>query len=435
MGVLLIAGLFGLMVGSQHAHACAFLRTPSAYEAEQGRSRYLATMDAASVDALLPGDPYFGLPRIEVGHRGRRVEGNRQVPAVLLKAIAWEESTLTMASRATRFESVGPVLISFDCGHGVMQVTTGMTSPLGIDGSPTFNQVNVATHYGYNIARGAAILAGKWNQAPEIRPLVGDDIASEPAVVENWYYAVWSYNGWVGPGSSSSNHPLDPSFGAWPRPRYQCDGMQSRHRYPYQELVWGCMAFPPERDGKRLWTPIQATLPNLTQAQFFEPLAIRNWVSPYSAMDLPVPRPVHVDVDPSVSDAFVDQIFAIPRLEMTQDTVVLRLNGLPTDSRASVRVENVGTGILSWIASSDESWIVVDPPAGVALGADIACVSPHCERLSELTITANPTLLPKAKSRGTLVLRGTDGAGSEQILTVEVDAAFEVAVPGTSRAY
>ncbi len=435
VGVPLTALLLGSGGRASQADACAFLRTPSTYEAEQGRASYLVTLDAASLDALFPGDPYFGLPRVEVGPRGQRVAGTRQLPAVLLKAIAWEESTLTMASRSTRFESTGPALVSFDCGHGVMQVTTGMTVPLGSEGEPTPRQVSVATHYAYNIARGAAILVEKWNQAPETRPLVGVDVASEPAAVENWYYAVWSYNGFAGPGSNSSNHPLDPSFGAWPRSRYQCDGTQSRRRYPYQELVWGCMASPPEREGAKLWTPVPATLPDLTEPQFFEPLSLRNWVFPYTAMDIPIPRPVHVDATPAVAGGFRERLLAAPRLEVTEESVLIRLNGLPGEARATVRLENVGTGILSWVASSDESWIVVNPLAGVALGADVACPTPQCQRPAELTITVNPTLLPKANTQGTLSFRSAGGAGPQRLLRVEVNADFEVAAPGTSRAY
>ena len=427
--------LLGPGVRPPPAEACAFLRTPSTYEAEKARASYLATLDAASVDALFEGDSYFGLPAVEVGDRGQRVAGARQLPAVLLKAIAWEESTLTMASRSTRFESTGPALVSFDCGHGVMQVTTGMTVPLGSAGEPTPRQVSVATHYGYNIARGAAMLVEKWNQAPETRPVVGVDIASEPAVIENWYYAVWSYNGFTGPGSNSSNHPLDPSFGAWPRSRYQCDGTQSRRRYPYQELVWGCMASPPEREGARLWTPVPATLPDLTQPGFFEPLSLRNWVFPYSALDIPVPRPLHVDFTPAIARGFRERLFGTPRLEITEESVLIRLNALPRDARATVRVANVGSGILSWVASSDVSWLVVDPPAGVALGLDVSCPTPYCERMAELTITVNPTLLPNANTRGTLIFRSASGVGTERLLRVEVDGDFEVAAPGTSRAY
>ena len=129
----------------QHAQACAFLRRPYAYEAEQTRETYLTAVDAASLNQLFPGDAYFGLPPVERGVRGQRTNGAARVPATLLKAIAWVESTLTMASRSVAFESGGPALVSFDCGHGVMQVTSGMTVPLGGSNRPTDSQVKVAT--------------------------------------------------------------------------------------------------------------------------------------------------------------------------------------------------------------------------------------------------------------------------------------------------
>ena len=427
--------LFAWPGRTPHAQACAFLRTPSAYEAEQARATYLATIDAASVDALFPGDPYFGLPPVEVGTRAARAEGARQVPAVLLKAIAWEESTLTMASRSTHFESLGPALVSFDCGHGVMQVTTGMTTPLGTSSLPTLRQASVATHYVYNIARGAAILADKWNQAPKTRPIVGTDTGGDPRLVENWYFAVWSYNGFTGPGSNSSNHPLDPSFGAWPRARYQCDGTQSRRRYPYQELVWGCMASPPERLDALLWTPTPATLPDFTQPRFFQPLALANWSFPYSALDIPTPQPAHASAVPQVPGGLRERLLAVPQLRTVEDSVLIQLNGLPADQRATVTVENAGTGVLSWVAVPTENWIVVDPPAGAALGADVECPPPDCRRRAQITITVNPTLLPQANNLGTLRIVSPNAPGSERLLRVEVDADFEVAAPGTSRAY
>ena len=435
IAALSLGGPLGLPVRTPHADACAFLRTPFAYEAEQARATYLAAIDAASVDALLPGDPYFGLPPVEVGARELRAGGARRVPATLLKAIAWEESTMTMASRATRFDSRGPALVSFDCGHGLMQVTTGMTVPLGDGGEPTLRQASVATHYGYNIARGAAILADKWNQAPETRPIAGSDTLSDPSVIENWYFAVWSYNGFTAPGSRSSNHPLDPSIGPWPRPRYRCDGTQSRNRYPYQELIWGCMAVPPERLGAKLWNSLPATLPDLTQPRFFGPLSVANFVAPYSALDIPTPRPVHVDRIPAVPADFSRRLFGAPTLEVAEASVLIRLNGLPQDQRASVGVTNAGTGVLSWIASSPDKWMVIDPPAGVALGTDVTCVLPECLRAGELTIAVNPTLLPKADPIGTLRIVPATSSGPVRVIRVEVEADFEVAAPGTSRAY
>ncbi|MDP6605625.1 MAG: hypothetical protein QF664_05135 [Dehalococcoidia bacterium] len=420
--------------GGHSAAACAFLRTPSAYEAGETRAIYLGTIEAAALDALFPGDPYFGLPPVEFGVRGERTDGSRRVPATLLKAIAWEESTLTMASRATHFESTGTALVSFDCGHGVMQVTTGMTVPLGIGGVPSSRQVNVATHFGYNIARGAVILADKWNAASGTRPVVGIDTGSNPTLVENWYFATWGYNGFAGPGSFSSNHPQDPSFGAWPRPAYRCDGTQSRRRYPYQELVWGCMASPPARDGAPLWRPVAATLPDLSQPQFFEPLSLRNWLFPYNGMDIPTPQPPHADIIIGFQSGGRELVARTPGLAVNERSVLIQLNGLPQAQRAEVEIENTGGGILSWIATSDDAWIVVDPPAGVALGPDVACEAPECDHPATITVTVNPTLLAKASTVGAVRIVATNAALAAWSLRVEVDADFEVAAPGTSRA-
>jgi hypothetical protein len=140
---LLAAGAIGR---ARTADACVYdPRRPQTYEADQSRSAYLTAIDAASVNRLFPGDPYFGLPAVRTGTRTSRVDGPPLIPSVLLKAIGWVESDLAMASRSVQFNSIGDTLVSFDCGHGVMQVTTGMTIPLGADGGPSDRQLEVAT--------------------------------------------------------------------------------------------------------------------------------------------------------------------------------------------------------------------------------------------------------------------------------------------------
>ncbi|TAK79038.1 MAG: hypothetical protein EPO16_02570, partial [Dehalococcoidia bacterium] len=70
--LVVAAGLVGLSArnGTELAEACAFdPRRPYAYEADQLRTLYLQGIDAASVNALVPGDPFFGLPPIERGAR------------------------------------------------------------------------------------------------------------------------------------------------------------------------------------------------------------------------------------------------------------------------------------------------------------------------------------------------------------------------------
>lgn len=436
LGASLWLGLgAGLGIGGQEAHACVFLRTPHAYEADRERATYLAALDAASVDALFPGDAAFGLPAIEVGTRANRAATpQRQIPVSLLRSIAWVESGLTMASRSVPFQSGGLALVSFDCGHGIMQVTTGMTVPLGSDEQASAAQISIATHYAHNIARGAAILADKWNQAPQLRPIVGTDTNSNPALIENWYYAVWSYNGFTGPGSNRSNHPADLAFGGWPRASYQCDGRQSRNRYPYQELVWGCLASPPQVAGRPLWQPVAATLPNLGDPRYFQALSIGTFALPYAGMDMPTPQPAHQDAPPQISPSYRLQTLAAPKLSVSAPPLVIRTDGPPSAARLTIQVRNDGSGILSWAALPSDSWLVVDPPAGVALGGEVPCAPGDCDRVAELTLTVNPTLLPAAAASGVLRITSPNGTGPPIELRVSVEADFEVGAPGTSRA-
>src|SRR3990170_320102 len=278
------------------AQACAFPEDPTTYEGSQDRSLFLTGLDVAAFNMLLPGDPYFAVPPIETGLRDDRTTTEARVPAVLLKAIGWIESALTQAAADIPYEAIGPALVSFDCGYGIMQVTSGMTVPLGERGYPSPQQALIATHFAYNIARGALILADKWNQAPENRPIAGTDTDGDPEIIENWYFAVWSYNGFTGPGANRSNHPMDPIYGSWPRVSYSCgpsnDGLgHNRGNYPYQELVFGCASRPPQLNGAYLWTPQPIDLPDLNDPRWSGPLALANFVYPYERMDIPTPRP------------------------------------------------------------------------------------------------------------------------------------------------
>lgn len=420
---------------AREALGCAFLRHPHTYEADRARSTYLAAIEAASVDALFAGNTTFGLPAIEQGTRTNRTkDAARRIPATLLKAIAWVESNMTMASRSVTYHSEGDALVSFDCGHGIMQVTTGMTVPLGAAQQPTPVQVSIATHYAHNIARGAFILADKWNGAPNERPIVGTDTNSDPGLIENWYYATWSYNGFTGPGSRMSNHPADPGFGSWPRPAYRCDGEQARNRYPYQELVWGCVASPPVISGQPLWDAVPATLPDPNDSRYFAALAPSAFQFPYAAMDMPTPQPAHEDAVPQIAANYRPSVLGQPVLRVDAGKLVLRTDGSPTEARATIRVRNGGTGILSWLVQPPGGWLVADPPAGVALGAGLPCTDP-CSPVAEITITVNPTLLPSASATGTLRITSPNGGTRAVNISVEVQADFEVGAPGTSRAY
>ncbi len=96
-------------------------------------------------------------------------------------------------------------------------------------------------------------------------------------------------------------------------------------------------------------------------------------------------------------------------------------------------VTNPGTGLLAWQATADAGWIVIDPPAGVALGPDIDCSGRGCDRSGELQISVNPTLLPQSSATGTVELRAANATLPAVVVRIEVEADFEIGAPGTSR--
>jgi hypothetical protein len=167
------------------------------------------------------------------------------VPCALLKSVAYVESGWKQFRAG--FDEVGPTLISPDCGFGVMQITTYMHEG---DPLPSWDPARVAAEPEYNIGTGALFLVNKWNSVPNF---VGDN---NPLIVEDWYYAVWAYNGfgWV-------NNPNNPKF---PSSRLPFTGTQLRSQYPYQELVFGYLANPPAYNSVPFWTALPATLPNRT---------------------------------------------------------------------------------------------------------------------------------------------------------------------------
>jgi MYXO-CTERM domain-containing protein len=144
-------------------------------------------------------------------------------PCLLLKSIYYTESGWR------QFCSTGRTVISFDCGYGIAQVTSGMRR----GETSAYDANRVASEAAYNVSVGAAILAGKWRAAA----CVG---ANDPNIVEHWYFAVWGYNGFA-----FKNNPNNPAYRA-DRPEFNSSAAaRTRANYPYQELVWGFAHFPP----------------------------------------------------------------------------------------------------------------------------------------------------------------------------------------------
>jgi len=107
-----------------------------------------------------------------------------QIPPHILFGIAFQESSWR------QFDSSGSPVISSDGGMGIMQLTGATASSTGYTTSELEWDIED------NIDAGAKVLTDKWNETP----IIGDN---DKAKLENWYYAIWAYNGWV----SGSSYP------------------------------------------------------------------------------------------------------------------------------------------------------------------------------------------------------------------------------------
>ena len=376
---LLAALLAALPTGRSAPSVCPYSGGGPAYlfqswEAERDRSRYLDAQRLAAANLLFPDDEEFALPALKVG-LDRSEDPGAAIPAPLLYAIGWIESTTNQAAEEVPYGEIGPALVSFDCGYGIMQVTSAILNEGGL---PTRFEALVGTHFAYNIAAGAQILAEKWND--DFFPQVG---AADPAVIESWYYALWGYNGWA-----LSNHPAGPEVDPFRAPTYACDGR--RNGFPYQELMLGCVANPPLVDGRPLWEAVPVALPDLAvtaapggpldPAHFYAGLNdLRNVAAdggrfaPFAAMQLPLSEfaAPYAAAPPGAAEAqqLRRQILGEPRLRLDADEIALDSeSGAPA---ASLVIENEGSGLLAWRVARAPSWVEINVQAGVALGAEV----------------------------------------------------------------
>jgi hypothetical protein len=61
----------------------------------------------------------------------------------------------------------------------------------------------------------------------------------------------------------------------------------------------------------------------------------------------------------------------------------------------TVKISNVGSGILAWRTKAAPAWVRVNRQAGVALGPNMICVNP-CDRTPRITITIAQNAPPGA---------------------------------------
>jgi hypothetical protein len=184
----------------------------------------------------------------DIGQGCGKPEANHSVPArypcELLKGIAKQESGWRQFcvpdTPADQAGGASRTIISFDCGYGVGQVTSGMHK----GESPGFDRARVAADATYNLATGTLILADKW-RATEC---VGDN---QPAIIEDWYTATWAYN-----GLAYSNNPNNPNYdsgrGVW--------DPNVGGSAPYQEKIFGWI----EKNGGA-WAEVALAYPDPAQ--------------------------------------------------------------------------------------------------------------------------------------------------------------------------
>ena len=372
-----------------------------AYEALDWKNVYASGLELAGFNRLLPEVANFNLPPLETGPRsaGSSTVVDPYIPPTLLKAIAWIESGWAQTSYhpPVEYGEVGPVLISSSCAYGIMQVLSGMENTTGV---PSLDQAMIGGHYGFNIARGARILAEKWNYAPAFRPLVGN---RDPHIVEDWYYAIWSYHGFA-----DVNHPLNHPY---PRETYRCDGTQPRSNYPYQELVLGCVANPPVVGGVRLWNPLPVTLPNLSDPAFNLDAwnACRGSFN-CAGMDIPTPQPTHAD--PTGAPADRSQVLGAPKLAVSPTAITLLTVPGGQSLPASITVSNAGSGPFVWRLSPSAPWLRLSRIEGVSLGAD------HGPRSQTVTIHADAQGLPPGTYSSQITVESLYALGAPLNLSV-----------------
>jgi len=150
-------------------------------------------------------------------------------------------------------------------------------------------------------------------------------------------------------------------------------------------------------------------------------------------MDIPTPQPAHLVPPPPVIQSSA-QLLGTPVFQTSTQRLTINMNATGDASRATVRIRNAGTGVMTWIATTNDRFLVLSPPAGVAIGNDLRCTGGAGCPDGTLVITVNPTLLPASRASGTITLSSPNGAGQQVTIAVDVSAEFAIGAPGTSRA-
>ena len=150
-------------------------------------------------------------PREELEFMIEKVAKKRAIPSILLKAIARVESCYEHYNRDGSPKITGTSI-------GLMQINNR---------NGGYDDYRLRYDILYNIEAGADVLLSKWSMSSYNKvSSVGN---MDPNILENWYFALWAYNGWA-----VSNNPNTISSNV--------------KRYTYQQLVYDVIE--KEYDGK-----------------------------------------------------------------------------------------------------------------------------------------------------------------------------------------
>src|SRR6185295_20221101 len=166
--------------------------------------------------------------------------------------------------------------------------------------------------------------------------------------------------------------------------------------------------------GQPLWKPQPATLPDLNNPYWRAPLDLANFQYPYAKMDLPTPKPLHMDATPKPDLLARLAVLGQPQLAIDRPIVLVNVRPGQSATPAEVRISNSGTGIVPWRVSANKSWIKVSQQAGVAVGTDLPCApkSP-CERTAVLKISVDPSKI-LGSDAAVVRISGLGAAGGPQ---------------------
>lgn len=408
---------------------------------------YTVTSTAETVDLR-----FQGLTKGPRTARTTNLDKTLTIPPTIFKAIAWIESDWQSASTSVPYGGVGKSLRSFDCGYGIGQITSTMGNATG---NATARQALIGTHFLYNIAEGVRILAEKWNSAPKFRPIAGN---GDPSALEDWYFAIWSYNGFA-----FINHPLNPVFDPLRGEAWSCgnpaapNADYTRGSFTYPEKVYGCMKNPPVRNNAKLWQAQVFDMPHFADERVAKAFDPKNYLDCSEAdfangcplMDYPTTIPelkvvTHKDTTPPDPSATAAAFLGDPRLTYAGPTAV-SLTGYAdgTSTTSTVTVTNAGAGLGPYRIRTSVPWIRVHHPndgldrsldGGVVVGADMEVViqAPTASRpriaqkgyASTLVIALAPSLMPPGQSTGKVWIEPLAGGGG----------VYEVSVTGNNTA-